>query len=77
MLLILEEVELPGKDLVFSVVVGTVLLSIVLHGITAGPGSRRYGAAVSRMGECAETKAVSTEPFADAADDTHAALRGA
>ena len=64
LLLILEEVDVPGKDLIFSVVICTVLLSILLHGATAGPGARRYGAAVSRMGTCPERQAVPVEPFA-------------
>ncbi len=69
LLLILEESELAGKDLIFSVVVCTVLLSIVLHGMTAGPGSRWYGGAMRRIGACPEKRPMPAEPFAAAASD--------
>jgi NhaP-type Na+/H+ or K+/H+ antiporter len=63
LLLILEETDIPGKDLIFSVVVCTVFLSIVLHGLTAGPGSRWFGAAIARVGKCPEAEPVPSEPF--------------
>jgi NhaP-type Na+/H+ or K+/H+ antiporter len=63
LLLILEETDIPGKDLIFSVVVLTVLLSVVLHGLTAGPGSRWFAAAIGRLGECPEIREVPDQPF--------------
>ncbi len=42
-LLVLEE-QLPGGDELFGVITWTVLASIVLHGVTASFGARRYGA---------------------------------
>ena len=63
LLLILEETEIPGKDLIFTVVVCTVALSVVLHGLTAGPGSRWYGVKIGRFGECPETRPVPSEPL--------------
>lgn len=41
----LEEAALTNSEEVFLVVVWTVLLSVVAHGITAAPWARRYGAA--------------------------------
>ena len=42
-LLLLEE-ELEAASSLFAVVTWTVLLSVVLHGATAAPLARRYGA---------------------------------
>ena len=41
-LLLLEESAVPGKDVILSVVMTTVLLSIFAHGITASAGSNWY-----------------------------------
>jgi NhaP-type Na+/H+ or K+/H+ antiporter len=58
-LLILER-EIPsGGDDILACVVITVALSIVLHGVTAAPLARLYGAYVNRRGECAEVEPVS------------------
>ncbi len=62
-LLILEETEIAGRETIFVVVMTTVMLSIVFHGITAGPASRWYGKWLSKQGECEEIKPVSEEPF--------------
>jgi NhaP-type Na+/H+ or K+/H+ antiporter len=40
--IVLEEVDLPATDLVVTIVTLTVALSILLHGITAYPGSNAY-----------------------------------
>jgi sodium/hydrogen antiporter len=43
---------LHGTDerVVLGTVTTTILLSVVLHGITAGPGARRYGLAMAGVG---------------------------
>ena len=48
-LLVLMEAEFPGRDLVFHTITVTVLLSVVLHGLTAVPGANLYGARVESM----------------------------
>ena len=63
-LLILEEADVEHGSTLFSVVVLTVALSIVLHGATAGPAARAYGAMSDQMGESEENRSVSAEPFA-------------
>jgi len=63
-LLILEEAELANESKLFGVVIITVALSIALHGMTAGPAARWYGAMSRRMGKCEENRPMSDEPFA-------------
>ncbi len=63
-LLILEEAELANESTLFAVVIVTVTLSVVLHGMTAGPAARWYGSMSQQMGECEENRPVSDEPFA-------------
>ncbi|MBX2884218.1 MAG: cation:proton antiporter [Granulosicoccus sp.] len=46
-LLIAEEAMIPNIDLVSTVVFVTVFMSVVLHGITAGPLATLYGRSVS------------------------------
>jgi len=43
-LIIVEDAPDGGADVVLSIVTWTVLASVFLHGITAGPLARRYGA---------------------------------
>ena len=62
-LLILEQVEFPHKQDVFIAVIVTVTLSILLHGATAGPAARWYGAKTEEMGPCEENQPVPEEPF--------------
>ena len=62
-LLILEESNVPHRAEIATIVTIAVLLSVFLHGISAGPAARRYGARASGMGECAENMPVSEEPF--------------
>jgi len=64
-LLIVEESDLPNESIIFTVATVTVALSVVLHGMSAGPAARWYGAMTSRMGECPENKPVLVEPFVD------------
>lgn len=67
-LLVLEEADLGDESGLFAAVIVTVGLSVVLHGVTAGPAARWYGAKTRAMGECEENRPVSEEPFAEAAD---------
>jgi NhaP-type Na+/H+ or K+/H+ antiporter len=39
----LESESLPGLELIYAVVMVTVLFSIFAHGITAAPAAKRYG----------------------------------
>lgn len=64
-LLILEEAEIAHREEVFAAVVVTVVLSVLLHGVTAGPGAAWYGARAQEMGACEETKPVADMPFAE------------
>jgi NhaP-type Na+/H+ or K+/H+ antiporter len=66
-LLILDEAELANESTLFAIVIITVALSVALHGITAGPAARWFGAKSQRMGECEENRPVSDEPFAGSA----------
>lgn len=61
-LLILEEHPVPGGEELMACIVITVALSIFLHGVTATPLAKAYGAFVKSRGECAETKDVSEMP---------------
>ncbi len=61
-LFVLEEAEVPATDLILTVTIVTVALSIVAHGVTAAPAARRYGAMARRMGRCEENKPVSEMP---------------
>lgn len=45
---LIAEARPPGGDLVFLVAAWTILLSIVLHGVTAAPSSNAYGRWISR-----------------------------
>jgi NhaP-type Na+/H+ or K+/H+ antiporter len=59
-LLALEEIERAGAMLV-ETVTWTILLSVVLHGVTASPLAARYGASIARAGKIPE-KAPAGEP---------------
>ena len=61
-LLALEEIEHSGDgQLLLQTVTWTILLSVVLHGITASPLAARYGAAIAAAGDTPE-KQPSSEP---------------
>ena len=47
-LLILEESEAPHRAMIFTIVVLTVLLSVIAHGLSANPAAKRYGARLDR-----------------------------
>lgn len=57
-LIVLGESEAEGSIELMATISATVLLSILLHGITAAPAARWYGRVVERMGECEEVEPV-------------------
>ena len=62
MLLALEEIERGnGGAMLLETVTWTILLSVVLHGISASPLAARYGASIAKAGEIPE-KAPAGEP---------------
>ena len=61
-LLVLENMNIAHSGELTSVIMITVLMSIVLHGITAFPVSRKYGSIIKHAEETEETK--STEKSA-------------
>ena len=61
-LLVLEESAIPAQESILLVVICTVALSIVLHGVSAAPTARAYGASAERMGACPENKPVGEMP---------------
>ena len=50
LLMVVNELGLAGQERILSVIVLTVLLSIFLHGMSAVPLSRLYGARASKSG---------------------------
>jgi NhaP-type Na+/H+ or K+/H+ antiporter len=63
-ILILERAALPHGDLVFNVVILTVLGSVFAHGMSAAPAARWYGQAVRDVTHCPEEhKAVLEHPL--------------
>lgn len=63
LLVILEDAGMLHESRLLSVTVVTVALSVLLHGISAAPFARWYGAMVARVGECPETQKVSEMPL--------------
>ena len=63
---VLDAEGLTGVDLIYEVVMITVLFSIILHGVTAAPGSNRYGKKMADeqfiTSDAAEHKEVSEMP---------------
>lgn len=57
-LLVLGESEVEGSVELMATVSATVLLSILLHGMSAAPAARWYGRLAARMGECEEAEPV-------------------
>ena len=51
-----------GEDIAITTIL-TVALSILLHGLTAAPLSRKYGDHVQRLGRCEEAEPVSEMPL--------------
>ena len=62
-LLILENADIAHKNELIVAIVLTVSMSILAHGISAGPWSRWYGNRAREMGECAENVPVPEMPF--------------
>jgi NhaP-type Na+/H+ or K+/H+ antiporter len=60
-LLALEEIERGGGAMLLETITWTILLSVVLHGISAPPLAARYGASIAKAGEIPE-KAPAGEP---------------
>jgi NhaP-type Na+/H+ or K+/H+ antiporter len=61
-LLALEEIDpSAGSGMLLQTVTWTILLSVVLHGISASPLAARYGASISKAGDIPE-KAPAGEP---------------
>ena len=61
-LLIVEQYDIAHEEQILACIVITVALSVLLHGVTAAPWARAYGAMVARRGACEETKPVSEMP---------------
>ena len=53
-LLILEELDMGGREVIYTAAMTTVMLSVVLHGITAGPGARWYAGTTAEDSESPE-----------------------
>ncbi|MFW2405638.1 MAG: sodium:proton antiporter, partial [Gammaproteobacteria bacterium] len=62
-LLILENSGIVHREVLLAITVLTVALSVVVHGVTAAPFARRYGARAARMGECEENQPVAELPL--------------
>ena len=61
-LLIVEQYDIAREQEILACIIVTVALSVLLHGLTAAPVAKAYGAMVARQGECEETKPVSEMP---------------
>jgi NhaP-type Na+/H+ or K+/H+ antiporter len=61
-LLILETYPVDAGESILACVILTVALSTLLHGVSAAPLARVYGALVARSGECEERQPVSEMP---------------
>lgn len=61
-LFVVEEAPRPGAEPLLATVVLSVSLSIVAHGVSAGPLARRYARALAAAGECEEKRAVCEMP---------------
>jgi sodium/hydrogen antiporter len=53
-LLMLEELHSPVTELLFSIILATVFLSVFLHGITAGPLAKIYSRSINQETKHAE-----------------------
>jgi NhaP-type Na+/H+ or K+/H+ antiporter len=62
-LLIVEDSDVPHRDELLSITVVTVVLSALLHGISAAPLARLYGRLSTGMGECEENQPVTELPL--------------
>lgn len=62
-LLILDEAEIANQSVLLTVTVITVVLSVLLHGLSAAPFASLYGRLAQTMGECEESKPVDAMPL--------------
>ena len=62
-LLILEKADIPHRNELLAITVITVGLSVILHGVSAAPLAKAYGALAARMGDCEESKPVCELPL--------------
>ena len=62
-LLIVEQADVPHGHELLAITVITVALSALLHGASAAPLARVYGALAGRMGECEENKPAADLPL--------------
>jgi len=65
-LLVVEQAEIVHRDEIFIVTITTVMLSILLHGMSAGPAAKRYGEMTRGMGDCEENQPVISAMFSQA-----------
>jgi len=61
-LFVLEETEIPGGDTIMLLVIVTVTISIIAHGMSAAPASRWYGALIKNIPDCKERQPVTELP---------------
>ncbi|MCZ6666605.1 MAG: cation:proton antiporter [Gammaproteobacteria bacterium] len=61
-LLVLEDAETRSSESILVVVIVTVALSVLAHGLTAAPGATWYGKVVENWGTCSEAKGVTEMP---------------
>ncbi len=54
---------MEGGEIVFTAAITTVMLSIILHGVSAGPASQWYSQRLTRADTREEMKPVAADPF--------------
>jgi len=69
-LLILEDAELVHGHELLSVTIITVVLSALLHGITAAPLAKAYGKMTRELGDCEEHRPTEEHPLRDGPPET-------
>lgn len=67
-LLVVEQAETAHRGEIFIVTITTVVFSILLHGVSAGPAAKRYGEMTQNMGTCAENRPVASAMFSQATE---------
>ena len=65
-LLIVEQSDNPHAQEILVATIVTVVLSAILHGVSAAPLARAYGCMAARIGECEETRPVEEMPVRNA-----------
>ncbi len=61
-LFVLEDTAIPGAQTIMVVVIVTVTLSILAHGLTAAPAARWYGSVIAQGQDSPEAKSVTEMP---------------